>query len=352
MKKKGFTLIELLAVIVILAVIALISVPIILNVVEKARKGAFEDSAYGIIDAAKLYYTETSLDSSNINEIFTFPNDTKLKISGTKPLGGNVILDEKGKIELAIHNGKWCALKGKEEEKVTIIDYIEGKCGIEDDSPENVPESCFMVGVDTSHTSNKKTKIIEYTCTNQNIVIPNSIDGTEITEIGSNAFAGKGLKQVTIPNTITIIGDNAFEENQLTSIKIPKSVTSLGSSAFIGNQLQSVEIQASIRNIGESAFAVNQLKTITIPFSVTHIGEFAFAENQLTNVIIPDGVEYISNYAFSENQLQNIEIPKSVTYIAENAFEWNQDGMKVIVNKKEGSISGSPWGATSVEWNG
>ena len=78
MKKKGFTLIELLAVIVILAVIALISVPIILNVVEKARKGAFEDSAYGIIDAAKLYYTEASLESSNINETFTFPNDNKL----------------------------------------------------------------------------------------------------------------------------------------------------------------------------------------------------------------------------------------------------------------------------------
>ncbi|MDD3453816.1 MAG: prepilin-type N-terminal cleavage/methylation domain-containing protein, partial [Bacilli bacterium] len=54
--KKGFTLVELLAVIVILAVIALISVPIILGIIEKSKKGATEDSAYGILEAANLYY--------------------------------------------------------------------------------------------------------------------------------------------------------------------------------------------------------------------------------------------------------------------------------------------------------
>ena len=38
--KKGFTLIELLAVIIILAIVALIATPIILDVVEDARKSA------------------------------------------------------------------------------------------------------------------------------------------------------------------------------------------------------------------------------------------------------------------------------------------------------------------------
>ena len=40
-KKVGFTLIELLAVIVILAIIALIATPIILGIVEDARKDSF-----------------------------------------------------------------------------------------------------------------------------------------------------------------------------------------------------------------------------------------------------------------------------------------------------------------------
>ena len=40
--KKGFTLIELLAVIVILAIIALISTPMILGIIEKAKKRGAE----------------------------------------------------------------------------------------------------------------------------------------------------------------------------------------------------------------------------------------------------------------------------------------------------------------------
>ena len=49
MKKKGFTLIELLAVIIILAIVALIATPIILDVVEDARKSA------GLSEANMIY---------------------------------------------------------------------------------------------------------------------------------------------------------------------------------------------------------------------------------------------------------------------------------------------------------
>ena len=48
-RNKGFTLIELLAVIVILAIIALIAVPVVMNIIDKANKSAFKDSAYGIL---------------------------------------------------------------------------------------------------------------------------------------------------------------------------------------------------------------------------------------------------------------------------------------------------------------
>ena len=43
--RKGFTLVELLAVIVILAIIALIATPIILGVIDTARRGSAEASA-------------------------------------------------------------------------------------------------------------------------------------------------------------------------------------------------------------------------------------------------------------------------------------------------------------------
>ena len=51
MKKDGFTLVELLAVVVILAVVALIATPIILNVINDAKKSSIKQSAIGYVDA-------------------------------------------------------------------------------------------------------------------------------------------------------------------------------------------------------------------------------------------------------------------------------------------------------------
>ena len=65
MNKKGFTLMELLAILVILAVIAVITIPIILNVVENARRGSIRNSAYGYRDGInKFYLSKFSVDSS------------------------------------------------------------------------------------------------------------------------------------------------------------------------------------------------------------------------------------------------------------------------------------------------
>ena len=57
-KKNGFTLIELLAIIVILAIIAVITVPIILNIIETARKGAAKNSVTGYGKAVELAFTQ------------------------------------------------------------------------------------------------------------------------------------------------------------------------------------------------------------------------------------------------------------------------------------------------------
>ena len=56
MNKKGFTLIELLAVIVILAVIALITTPMIMDVINEARRGSLERTYENIEHAAELYF--------------------------------------------------------------------------------------------------------------------------------------------------------------------------------------------------------------------------------------------------------------------------------------------------------
>lgn len=67
--KKGFTLIELLAVIIILAIVALIATPIILNVVDDARKSAAVSEASMIVSGVNNYCATSAMrnqmDSSN-----------------------------------------------------------------------------------------------------------------------------------------------------------------------------------------------------------------------------------------------------------------------------------------------
>lgn len=131
MRKKGFTLVELLAVIVILAIIALISTPIILGVIEKARKHAFEDSGYGIVEAIKNYYIEDMQDGTVDYKTWTFPEAEGLKFEGMRPSGGNARLNGDGTIELAFHDNSFCATKGSGEDKITVTKYVEGKCELE-----------------------------------------------------------------------------------------------------------------------------------------------------------------------------------------------------------------------------
>lgn len=93
MKGKGFTLIELLAVIVILAVIAIISGPIIIGIVENAKKSALESSVVGYIKSIETQITSNEMASDKIkfkDGIYNVPLSKKLgvTVSGKIPTSG------------------------------------------------------------------------------------------------------------------------------------------------------------------------------------------------------------------------------------------------------------------------
>jgi len=110
MNKKGFTLIELLAVIVILAIIALIATPMILGVIDKAKKGAAESSALGYIDAVEKYSVIGMLDAeagsattaltSGVYEVSTL--NSKVDLKGKAPSEGWVAINDEGLIVASV----------------------------------------------------------------------------------------------------------------------------------------------------------------------------------------------------------------------------------------------------------
>ena len=151
------------------------------------------------------------------------------------------------------------------------------------------------------------------------VTIPNSV-----TMIGECAFFGNKLTNVTIPNSVIVINNYAFENNQLTSVVIPNSVISIGWAAFRGNQLASVTLSSSLTFITEYVFANNKLTTVTIPDGVTLIDLYAFSNNQLTSVTLGNGVQTIGDLSFENNKLTTVTIPNSVTSIGTSAFAVNE----------------------------
>ncbi len=142
--KKGFTLIELLAVIVILAIIALIATPAIINIIENARKKAFEDTSYGVLEGLRLDYVERTAQGVAAEEkTFEFPN-SGLKLSGEEPAYGEAKIDSKGNISFALadKDKKWCTKKDATSEKVYVEEYNEENCKIDGTTGGgDVPES-------------------------------------------------------------------------------------------------------------------------------------------------------------------------------------------------------------------
>ena len=118
MKNKGFTLIELLAVIVILAIIALIATPTILGVIEKARKGAAEQSALGYIDAVEKQVAINQVKDENLINDGTYNVPmTGITVKGEAPTKGWLKIEKGLVTNYSFVIGKYVITKGSETVK-------------------------------------------------------------------------------------------------------------------------------------------------------------------------------------------------------------------------------------------
>ena len=118
MKRKGFTLIELLAVIVILAIITLIATPMILGVIEKARKGASEQSALGYIDAVEKQVAINQVKNENLINDGTYNVPmTGITVKGESPTKGWLKIEKGMVTNYSFVIGKYVITKGSETVK-------------------------------------------------------------------------------------------------------------------------------------------------------------------------------------------------------------------------------------------
>ncbi len=157
----------------------------------------------------------------------------------------------------------------------------------------------------------------------QRVVVPQTIQGYPVTAIGYQAFLGRGVTQVVLPETITVIDRGAFSAcTNLESINLPAGLTHIGEFAFDGcySLTGHLVIPPKIQEISDGAFRYcESLSGVTLPPELKTISSEAF--NGCSGILqleFPQSVQEIGPYAFAYcNSLTRLTLPEGLTELAD-----------------------------------
>ena len=223
-----------------------------------------------------------------------------------------------------------------------------------------------LASIDGNLYNKDLTTLIIY-CSKKNVVnLPNTVKN-----IGNNAFRGNvSVQQVTLHEGIESIGTYAFGRTSVTELYLPNSLKNISTYMFADGdfKVSTSEDNPNYTIVDETYILSKDQKTLVavtkdlvnynIPNTVETIGDNAFyAKYKYTEIILPSSLKTIEIKAFDNStKLQKIEIPSSIESIATSAFSRCNSLTQIVIDKKEGDISGAPWGCPyglrAIIWNG
>ena len=172
--------------------------------------------------------------------------------------------------------------------------------------------------------------VVKYLGNSDNIVIPNYVNGTKITEIGEKIFYNsEKTGTLTISEGIKTIDTYAFADSKFTGeLVLPSTLKEIGEFAFAGCSgfKGSLSIPGAIKTISKNAFisCTGFDGDLIINEGVEAIGEYTFCNCQgfKGNLIIASTVKEIGGSAFltCKNLTGELKIPDGVEIIGDTAF--------------------------------
>ena len=225
------------------------------------------------------------------------------------------------KVEVVENNDENISCDTTVENKEQTINIVkEEKADISDIGTDTVNE--FEVdGIKYADIDDVSVKVIGYNkeLLPEDLVIPETVEGKTVTEIGERAFFKTNIKSVIVPQTVTTIGQSAFS-----------TILSLTSATILGN----------ITEISNGVFYYcPHLSEVSLPDSIKHIGDEAFGTCRLENFQLPKNLETIGSYAFRGCGMTQLTIPASLHTIGNHGFDGLYNLTKVIFEERTTLLS-------------
>lgn len=225
-------------------------------------------------------------------------------------------------------------------------------------TPPPTVASEYTCGDYTYVLNGSSAKITGYKGTDTSVTIPDTLDGYKVTGVGGNAFWNKDkITEIVLPKTLTHLGSMAFTGTSISEITIPASITSCdnemagpfcgiptlkkvifengttsipscilaGGTVWQAMYVEDIVIPSSVISIGDYAFrGCNNFykESLSLPKDLKKIGKSAFmACSSLKKIILPDALESIGDACFAGcKSLEKIDIPAHLTTIPKEAF--------------------------------
>ncbi len=158
------------------------------------------------------------------------------------------------------------------------------------------------------------------------VVIPPTLEGHPVTEIGYHAFEYcYNITSLETSNVLVRIGDGAFSFcSGIVNVVFGNNVTVIDVWAFSNcSALENVVFPENLESIGNRAFYnCVKLKNIELPYGLSCIGEYAFNNcDSLESISVPDSVKKVGEQAFAYcDNLTNVKLSKSISTLCNGVF--------------------------------
>ena len=191
----------------------------------------------------------------------------------------------------------------------------------------------------------------------ENIIIPQMVDGYTVAAIGDKAFYKdeKNRKigiSVTLPESVKSIGDFAFWNANVTSINLPDGLESIGKGVFVGcdeivyrvsaNHPMFAVIDGALYNKAKKEL-IQGKEGASIPEGIRIIGDYACYRIskcgiQQGQMALPSTIEEIGDYAFSESWNNELSYDD-----AQQSQSWGENIRKIGDHAFENTVVGNSW---------